>query len=255
MKIIDYFKKKIIKKRKLFFIKTELDKLPKNNYPFGLNKKILEDTCKKYLDNPKLVPNISYPKIDILLKKLFKKKEKIYFLDIGAQFIDNYLFLSKKNKNLEYFYFDQKINNKIVDRFSKIKKLKRFKSLMKIQDIKKYKINFVYFGSVIQYMNDYNEVINLISKKKPKFIFFSGTSLYKNLKKNRFVVRQVNVWPQINYCFFFQYKYFFKLLEQRNYKLVFKKNNLNDRVINYSNISKSLNIKINYTDLLFKFNG
>ena len=36
MKIIDYFKKKIIKKRKLFFIKTELDKLPKNNYPFGL---------------------------------------------------------------------------------------------------------------------------------------------------------------------------------------------------------------------------
>ena len=41
MKIIDYFKKKIIKKR-LFFIKTELDKLPKNNYPFGLNKKILE---------------------------------------------------------------------------------------------------------------------------------------------------------------------------------------------------------------------
>ena len=165
MKIIDYFKKKIIKKRKLFFIKTELDKLPKNNYPFGLNKKILEDTCKKYLDNPKLVPNISYPKIDILLKKL-----------------------SKKNKNLEYFYFDQKINNKIVDRFSKIKKLKRFKSLMKIQDIKKYKINFVYFGSVIQYMNDYNEVINLISKKKPKFIFFSGTSLYKNLKKNSFFV-------------------------------------------------------------------
>ena len=188
MKIIDYFKKKIIKKRKLFFIKTELDKLPKNNYPFGLNKKILEDTCKKYLDNPKLVPNISYPKIDILLKRIFKKKNKIYFLDIGAQFIDNYLFLSKKNKNLEYFYFDQKINNKIVDRFSKIKKLKRFKSLMKIQDIKKYKINFVYFGSVIQYMNDYNEVINLISKKKPKFIFFSGTSLYKNLKKNSFFV-------------------------------------------------------------------
>ena len=104
-------------------------------------------------------------------------------------------------------------------------------------------------------MNDYNEVINLISKKKPKFIFFSGTSLYKNLKKNSFVVKQVNVWPQINYCFFFQYKYFFKLLEQHNYKLVFKKNNLNDRVINYSNISKSLNIKINYTDLLFKFNG
>ena len=103
--------------------------------------------------------------------------------------------------------------------------------------------------------NDYNEVINLISKKKPKFIFFSGTSLYKNLKKNSFVVKQVNVWPQINYCFFFQYKYFFKLLEERNYKLVFKKNNLNDRVINYSNISKSLNIKINYTDLLFKFNG
>ena len=80
MKIIDYFKKKIIKKRKLFFIKTELDKLPKNNYPFGLNKKILEDTCKKYLDNPKLVPNISYPKIDILLKKLFKKKKENLFL-------------------------------------------------------------------------------------------------------------------------------------------------------------------------------
>ena len=99
------------------------------------------------------------------------------------------------------------------------------------------------------------KLLTLFQKKKPKFIFFSGTSLYKNLKKNSFVVKQVNVWPQINYCFFFQYKYFFKLLEQRNYKLVFKKNNLNDRVINYSNISKSLNIKINYTDLLFKFNG
>ena len=114
----------------------------KANYPLMYKENVIQGSIIPIQaismngKNPELIPNISYPKIDILLKKIFKKKQKIYFLDIGAQFIDNYLFLSKKNKNLEYIYFDQKINNKIVDKFSKNKKLKRFKSLIKIQDIK-----------------------------------------------------------------------------------------------------------------------
>jgi len=253
MKIIDYFKKKIIKKRRLFFVHTSLNKLPKSNYPFALNKKILEDTYKKYFFKPKTIPNISYPNLHNLLKKKFKKNKKINLLDIGAQFIDNYLFLNKNNKNLKYFYFDQMINNKIVEKFAKSKKFKRFKSIIKIENINKHKINFVYFGSVIQYINNYDGMIKLISRKKPKFIFFSGTTLYRNFSKNNFIVKQVNVWPQINYCFFFKYQYFLKLLRKYNYKLVFKKNNVNDRIINYSNISKSLNAKINYTDLLFEY--
>ena len=253
MRIIDYLKKKIIKKKKIFFIKTSYTKLIKNNYPFTLNFEILEDNYKNYLSKPNKIPNISYPKIDNLLKKIFKKNKKIGFLDIGAQFIDNYLYLFNKNKNLKYFYFDQKINNKIVEKFAKFKKFKNFTSIIKIENIKKHKIDFVYFGSVIQYINNYNKIIKIISKKKPKFIFFSGTNTYQNYKKDYFVVKQVNVWPQTNYCYFFKNEYLVNNLKKYNYRLVFKKNNINDRKINYSNLSKPLDTKINYTDLFFEY--
>ena len=64
-------------------------------------------------------------------------------------------------------------------------------------------IDFVYFGSCIQYFKNYKIFLKLIFNKKSKYIFFSGTSFFHDkLSKDYIVVKQTNYLPNTIYLFF-----------------------------------------------------
>ena len=82
---------------------------------------------------------------------------------------------------------------------------------------------------------------------------FSGTIMYDTNNPNynkKIIVKQINMFPTINYLFFFKKKYFFNKFFENNYKLVFERINFTDK-INFSNFNR-LFYSINYMDFLFK---
>ena len=158
-KFLNYFPKRIIrlliKKNKIFFIKTDLKSLPKINYPFLLSLKDLEEKKEIFSKNEFKIPTNEFPYLGLILKLIFQNKDKFKFLDFGAQYIDNYFFLKNKNNNINYVYHDLIENNKVVEEFININELKNIEVVYNLNEIKKNKFDFIYFGSVIQYVNEY----------------------------------------------------------------------------------------------------
>ncbi len=243
--------KRLIKKNKIFFIKTSLKDLPSNNYPFLLS---LEDLDKKksiYSGNNFRVPTNEFPYLSLVLKLIFYEGEKFRFLDFGAQYIDNYFFLKNKNQNIKYFYHDLIENNKIVQEFVNHNNLEDIEIVNTLEDINKKEYDFIYFGSVIQYVNDFEKLLQDIVKKKPKYIYFSGLNVYQKYTHDFVICKQFNVFPQINYCYFFKFDYLVNLICSNNYDLLYCSENPNSK-INYSHINNYLNENCQYLDLFFK---
>lgn len=243
--------KRLIKKNKIFFIQTYMKSLPANNYPFLLSLEDLNEKKNIYLKNEFKLPTNEFSYLSLILKLIFHKKEKFHFLDFGAQYIDNYFFLKNKNKNIEYFYHDLIENNKIVEEFTNFNNLKNIKVIHSLENVKKKEYDFIYFGSVIQYVNQFEKLLLEILSKKPKFIYFSGLNIYKKNSNNFIVCKQFNVFPQVNYCYFFKFDYFTNLVCSKNYELFYYSENPNSK-INYSHINSHLNENCQYLDLFFK---
>ena len=88
-------------------------------------------------------------------------------------------------------------------------------------------------------------------KKKPKYIFFSGTTFFNDkFKKDYIVVKQTNYLPNTIYLYFFNFNKFLKFMNLNGYKLIFFEKNKSAKV-NYKNFSKILD-KIQYLDMLFE---
>jgi len=243
--------KRLIKKNKIFFIQTSLKNLPSNNYPFLLS---LEDLVKKkkiYSNNDFKVPTNEFPYLSLILKLIFYEREKFRFLDFGAQYIDNYFFLKNKNRNIEYFYHDLIENNKIVQEFVNLNNLKNIEVIHTLEDINKKEYDFVYFGSVIQYVHEFEKLLQEIIKKRPKYIYISGLNIYYKNTHDFIICKQFNVFPQINYCYFFKYDYLVDLICSKNYNLLYCSENPTSK-INYSHINNHLNENCQYLDLFFK---
>ena len=121
--------------------------------------------------------------------------------------------------------------------------------MKKINSLKN--VDFVYFGSCIQYLKNYKSFLKIIFKKKPKYILFSGTSFfYNSINKDTLVVKQTNILSSTIYLFFFDYKNFINFFDHSGYKLVSSTKN-NTTKVNYENF-KPLLQKVEYLDLLFK---
>ena len=204
-----------------------------------------------YLRNEFKLPINEFPYLSLILKLIFNKKEKFHFLDFGAQYIDNYFFLKNKNKNIEYFYHDLIENNKIVEEFINSNNLKNIKVIHNLENIKKKEYDFIYFGSVIQYVNQFEKLLAEILSKEPKFVYFSGLNVYSKSSNDFIVCKQFNVFPQVNYCYFFNFDYFINLICSKNYELLYYSENPHSN-INYSHINSHLNEKCQYLDLFFK---
>ena len=112
--------------------------------------------------------------------------------------------------------------------------------------------DFINCGSVIQYVKDYKSLLLNLINVSNKYIFFSATHFFDSSKKNEdnLIVKQVNLLPKVFFLYFFNKRFFYKLLFDNKYKIVFEKKNLTDN-LNYKNFDEFVE-NTQYTDVLFK---
>jgi hypothetical protein len=99
----------------------------------------------------------------------------------------------------------------------------------------------VNFGSCIQYFDNYETLLKNITENSNQ-IFFSGTTLFESDNENyqkHIIVRQVNTFPEVNYCYFFNKQYFYNFFYKKSFNLVFDNKNMTDSV-NFKNFGSFL---------------
>ena len=240
--------RKLFRKYKIFFVPTNLTTLPSNFYPISTNLIKQEDLVFKYNKHKKLINQTTKKNLDKFLLNCFDKSNFSFF-DIGGENIDLYLHLSRKLNISNYYLYNFK---NLILLFKKLKKIFKFNNFFPVDNLNSIKkIDFAYFGSCIQYFKNYKIFLKSIIKKKPKYIFFSGTSFFHDkLIKDYIVVKQTNYLPNTIYLFFFNLNNFIKFMNLNGYKLVFFETNKSAKV-NYKNFSPFLK-KVDYLDVLFK---
>ena len=247
-----YIRKKLLKNQKIRFIPTKLNSLPRNNYPISPNINDQINVINKFSETQKEVTHKTYPKLVNLLEKIYSEDEKFNFLDFGGEEIDQYLILKKKFKNINYFIINKKEINKIYDKLLEKYNYTNLFVLNNINEISKNEYDFVNFGSVLQYIDDYDLVLEKILVKSKKYILISGIHFFKNDQlKNKYVVKQMNLWPKKPYLYFFNFNHFIKIFKKNNFKIDFENENKSDE-INYNNFDLEKISNTKYTDILFK---
>ena len=120
-----------------------------------------------------------------------------------------------------------------------------------LEDVFSENIDFINFGSSIEYFDNYEFILEKLTNIG-KIIFFSGTTLFETENKKyekHMVVKQINLYPDINYLYFFNKKNLYQIFLKKNFNLLFEKKNITDDV-DYKNFNKFFD-KINYMDFLF----
>ena len=250
--------RKIIKMFNIYYVPTNIQRLPENKYTTNSHLGITdqrfsyqEKIVKKFNNTNNLVYFNSYPRIAEMLKTLFLDENlKFNFLDFGGESIDFYLYLKKKFRNINYFVHNKK---EINQDFIKLKEKYKFENITVLEnltEISKNKYDFICFGSVVQYMENYEQILSIATKVSKKYIFFSGTHFFsKNIdEKKRMIVRQVNFLPSEIYCYFFNFNDFLEIFTANKFYVVSKDKNIVGK-INYNNFGSSSG-NITYTDLL-----
>lgn len=238
------FMRRISRFFKIYFTPSILKKLPKNNHPL-INLEVFFTRQYKNFKRGNFFFNKDLYKN---LKKNFKYNQKIKVLDFGGENIDLYLFLKKKFPKIEISVINQlKINKYLLD-FIKKKNIKGVKIFSNIEKISRVKFDFVYFGSSLQYIKDYDKILKFLFKKKIKYICISATSYFKsNYNADKIILKQVNLLPIRLYCYSFNYNYILKFFSQYGYSIIRKKINPYKK-INFKNFP----FEIKYLNILFK---
>lgn len=243
--------RKIFKIFKIFFVETKLETLPKNNHPTKLNK---EDQIK-ILNNSNDVFYKPFNTCSYLLELLTlyqTTKTNLKILDFGSNNIDNYVYLNRYLNNWKYHYHDLEQYNQIISELVREKKLKNIKVVNKLSEINE-QLDFGLFGSSIHYINDYKNIINFFSKNKTKYLIFSHTPFYTSDKHDKdIVLKQLNIFPIINYAYLINYNNFIKFMEENNYKLIAQNKNNFIKFLNFKNFKDFMSI--NFLDLIFVYN-
>jgi len=249
-----FIRKILLKKNKITFIPTKHKNLPTNNYPIQNSIKFQEDLIKFYKKN-QIISFNSYPNLKHILKKKYDKDSYFNFLDFGGDKIDFYLDISKNFKNMRYFLINQKKINNI---FINLKNKYNYKNLIIIEDLselKKFRYDFVFFGSTLQYLDDYKNILSIVLPLTDQFILFSATHFYtsNNHLLDNIVAKQLNYLPKEHYLYFLDLVNFLNILKSHNFIENFNQINSNFPT-NYATF-KNLNIdNIYYRDIFFKKN-
>ena len=85
---------------------------------------------------------------------------------------------------MNYYIHNTNEVNAIFIKLKKNENLKNFIILKDINEIKANQYDFVNFGSVMQYVNNYKEILSDISKVSKKFIFFLAPTFTTQMKIN-----------------------------------------------------------------------
>lgn len=243
-----FFARKIFKIFKIFFVETELESLPQNNHPTTVNENQLK--IMKNVEDNFYKPFSTCAYLLELLSLYGSLKNQIKFLDFGANNLDNYAYLNKYIKNIDYLYHDLPSYNKFIYNFIIKNQLKNIKVINDLSTINN-DLDFVFFGSSIHYVNDYKEILKKIIKFNPRYLLFSHTPFYMSGKSDKdIVMKQVNIHPTINYAYFLEYKGFLKFMKENNYTLLSENKNNFIKFLNFKNF-KGYTF-ISFLDLLFK---
>lgn len=237
--------RKIFKIFKIFFVHTDFKNLPKKNYIINENQILKEfNDGKRFITNK---PYITYSHLIDLITVMNKKS--ISFFDYGANNLNLFYYLNKKFENLTYYFFDQPNVMKLLSIF---KENLNLQNLIVSSSVSQNKVDLVYFGSSLQYLENYKEEIEKFGNST-NYLLISQTPFFKNkdLKNEFIVLKQVNMHPNINYLYSFNYYLFIDFMKKNNFILV--DNNLNKvtKFLNFKNFKKEYK-DIDMYDLLFK---
>ncbi len=249
-KIPKYFARRIFKIFKIFFVETNLKSLPENNHP----TKIDEEAQLEIINNQKDKFYKPFSTCSFLLEIMtlyqsIEKNRKIKILDFGANNIDNYIYLNRYIKNLEYIYHDLPAYNSFIKNLIIKNKLSNIKVFDNLKELN-YEIDFIFFGSSIHYVNNYKEILKKICSINNKYIIFSHTPFYISDRIDTdIVIKQVNIHPIINYAYLIEYRKFINFMKENNYRLISQNKNNLIKFLNFKNF-KDYSF-LNFLDLIF----
>jgi ubiquinone/menaquinone biosynthesis C-methylase UbiE len=245
-----FIKKKLLKNNRITFIPTNKKKLPKKNHPILNSIQYQEEIIDLYIKKKKISFN-SFSDLKHLLKKKFNSNTKFNFLDIGGDKLDFYLDISKEFKNVNYFLINLPEVNQIIKTIKNKYNFVNLRVLNNLDEIKSHNYDFVYFGSTLQYLDNYENFIKEIIPITKKYVFLSATWFFQNDNYLRnIVVKQLNFLPKEFYLYFFNLNFIQKIFKNQSFKTELIEVN-NSYSCSFKNFEK-LNIKnIKYTNILF----
>ena len=241
-----FFSRKLFKIFKIFFIETKLNSFPQNNYK--IEEKLIDELEAIYLDTDiKKAPYISYPDLLNLLLVIKKDDQILNFCDYGGGNLNLYNYLNRKFIKLKYFFYDQQKVVNIVKDFKIKKNLDNlFIDEEKIND----SLDIVYFGSSLQYIENYEQIINNLLNSK--YILIAQTPFFSAPKDvDKVVLKQINMHPKINYLYMINLNNFIKFMNDNNYKLKNKSLNKVTKFMNFKNFDEKYK-DLDMYDLLFE---
>ena len=247
-----YIRKKLLKEKNICFVPTNLHKLSVNNHPIFSSVERQKEIINQFSETKEEITYKTYPNLIKLLKTKFKKDSDFNFLDFGGDQIDQYLILKKEFVNVKYFFINQK---EINQHFMEIKSHYNYKDSFILNDLNELldvEYDFINFGSVLQYIVNYKELLNKILSKSNSYVLISAIHFYKSgIKKNSQIVKQVNLLPNKLYLYFFYFYDFLKIFENHSFTVEFINENKTHK-INYENFDIFGISELKYTDILFK---
>lgn len=248
-----YIKKILLKNNDITFIPTNKKLLPKKNHPIQNSISYQEEIIESYNRTNKLSFN-TFLELKTLLKKKFKTDSNFNFLDFGGDKLDFYLDISKEFKNINYYLINLPEVNKIITSIKDKYKYNNLKVLNNLSEVKKNSYDFVYFGSTLQYLDNYEDCLNELLPKTKKNILFSATWFFsKDDTFKRIIVKQLNFLPKQFYLYFFNLISFIEIFRKHNFKIDFKEEN-KTHYCSFKNFEKLQINDIKYINILFKKN-
>jgi len=248
-----FFKKRLLKNNKVTFIPTKLQKLPLNNHPIQNSIILQEDIIETYNKTNKLSFN-TFSELRLLLKKKYKPDSSFNFLDFGGDKLDFYLDICKEFKNINYFLINLPDVNTIIKTIKNKYNYENLTILNNVDEVKKNKYDFVYFGSTLQYLNNYNDLLLDILPITKKYIMFSATHFFSgNNSIADIVVKQLNFLPKLYYLYFINLDIFLNQFKKNNFYIEFNERN-KTHISNYDTFKYLKINNIKYTDILFSKN-
>lgn len=180
---LNFLKKKFLKKYSFLNEYKSLELLEKylgKKYDYFEEKK-----RNSFIKNKDIIVRDRFALVPLFCSIL--KKNKVKFLEFGGGNNPIFLYIRKVTK--------KKLQCQVLEHsFNIISVPAKFKSYISyISDLKKIRFNnldFVYFGSSLQYFQNYEEILKMVFFHKVPYIFITGT-FFSKFKDNKFVL-QVN---------------------------------------------------------------
>lgn len=206
----------------------------------------LEKLIETYSKNPQIDGN--YRDRDLLLVVAAINAEKIKILDIGSGFANTFFYLTSNfKKQIDYIAVDLK---EIVHTLNqRMRGYGNFKAYT-FDKVPSEKFDLVYFGSSLQYVEEYENYLVQICKLKAPVIFISDTPMGS---ENTFITVQVNMRGRRIPKWVFSKMEVVGLLESHGYTLIAESLvDWHQKIHNFDNFPTSYRQTRN-CNLLFEF--